>query len=154
MAELDYDALQRLADAATPGPWTSNGVEGNLDSGDTRVAEVTMWRYVDERFIVAARSAVPVLLARVRELEAAAKLSHGLLAIEREEHEETQEQAERLEAERDAALSTIAKVRVLHQPYEGASGKWCRHCVDFDGPWPCSTAVALGIVPSTGEGNA
>lgn len=61
--------------------------------------------------------------------------------------------------ERDAALSTIAKVRELHCEYDHE----CVECsfepmpeVDFRGvsvPWPCRTIQALGSVPSTEEGN-
>ena len=73
--------------------------------------------------------AVPALLDRVRELE----------------------------AERDAALSTIAKVEALHQETAcevdccGAQ-PMCSEC-GVQGIWPCETARALGSVPSTGEGN-
>lgn len=60
--------------------------------------------------------------------------------------------------QRDAALSTIAKVEALHQPdwsdwgidhpEEGAS------CTcGYNGEYPCPTIRALGSVPSTGEGN-
>ena len=65
-------------------------------------------------------------------------------------------------AERDAALSTIAKVEALHRPFEWSFGfgpvTSCKGCADQGVPqenasWPCPTIRALGSVPSTGEGN-
>ena len=52
----DVAELRRLAEAATPGPWEADGLEGTLDSLSTgrRVAEVTMWPEVDAVFIAAA----------------------------------------------------------------------------------------------------
>ena len=58
--------------------------------------------------------------------------------------------------ERDAALSTIAKVEALHTsegwPLPGGreSKEYCTRC---NCRWPCPTIRALGSVPSTGEGN-
>ena len=62
-----------------------------------------------------------------------------------------------LKTERDAALSTIAKVEALHQETAcevdccGAQ-PMCSEC-GVQGIWPCETIRALGSVPSTGEGN-
>ena len=61
----DVAELRRLAEAATPGPWEADGLEGTLDSLSTgrRVAEVTMWPEVDAAFIAAANpTAVLALL--------------------------------------------------------------------------------------------
>ena len=61
-----------------------------------------------------------------------------------------------LEAERDAALSTIANVEALHTsegwPLPGGreSKEYCTRC---NCRWPCPTIRALGSVPSTGDGN-
>lgn len=64
--------------------------------------------------------------------------------------------------QRDAALSAIAKVEGLHQPFEWSFGfgpvTSCKGCADQGVPqenasWPCPTIRALGSVPSTGEGN-
>jgi hypothetical protein len=70
---LDLDALQRLCDAATPGPWDGgSAIVENCDG-------LTVCEFSDpaadasERdadFICAARDALPKLIARVRELEA------------------------------------------------------------------------------------
>ena len=54
--------------------------------------------------------------------------------------------------ERDAALSTIAKVRGMHTR-GGPNDGFCRYCQRYGGTWPCPTIRALGSVPSTGEGN-
>ncbi|MEV8339230.1 hypothetical protein [Leucobacter sp. NPDC077196] len=158
MAELDYDELQRLADAATEGPWKWTHEPGD-DEGALRSSSEE--RYVlcanglhtegfiavgvaDAEFIAAARSAVPALLDRVRELESQKVCEH--------------QNADylRMMAERDAALSTIAKVEALHTsegwPLPGGreSKEYCTRC---NCRWPCPTIRALGSVPSTGEGN-
>lgn len=130
MAELDYDELQRLADAATPGPWSWHSrqtVDGDswavFGTSDRALAGNRDGWTPDAEFIAASRSAVPALLARVRELE----------------------------AERDAALSTIAKVRELHASFTDPDGTFCKVCEWVE--YPCPTIRALGPVPSTGEGN-
>jgi len=70
---LDLDALQRLCDAATPGPWTSE--RGSVWGSSTRlsVCDVelgsTQDDLADALFIAAARDALPKLIARVRQLE-------------------------------------------------------------------------------------
>ena len=61
-----------------------------------------------------------------------------------------------LEAERDAALSTIAKVEALHRPFEWSFGfgpvTSCKGCADQGVPqenasWPCPTVAALDGAP-------
>ena len=76
MPELDLDELERLAKAATPGPWEMD------NNYNIRIAEgghplvITInddedWipRPSDARYIVAACNALPALIKRVRELE-------------------------------------------------------------------------------------
>jgi len=82
----DLDALQRLADAATPGPWEAS--RGNCISGPgyaevLKPGQVRCMAYCyggestidgdnltnDVAFTLAAREAVPALIERVRELE-------------------------------------------------------------------------------------
>lgn len=66
------DEWERLANAATPGPWAFDGLRG------VYVNQVAPMRAVvqlpvgapDCEFIAAARTAIPALIARVRELEA------------------------------------------------------------------------------------
>jgi hypothetical protein len=60
---LDLDELQRLCDAATPGPWDVEDGVVLRKVGDVIFVE-------DAAFIAAARDALPKLIARVRELEA------------------------------------------------------------------------------------
>ena len=72
--ELDLDALEALADAATPGPWEVRGPFGVSYS----IAEADLFRRPlaggfyekDARFSAAARAAVPQLIERVRAAEA------------------------------------------------------------------------------------
>lgn len=162
MAELDYDALQRLADAATPGPWAW---EGDLSENEASLAPdrksggpgFVLSAYglhtegfvdvgvADAEFIAAARTAIPVLLDRVRETHKAWERAWRI--------------NESLTKERNAALSAIAKVRALHYEHEGPHCYTVcahRYCIDDAGDqhrWPCPTIRALGSVPSTGEGN-
>lgn len=157
--ELDLDVLQRLADAATEGPWKwthepgadDGALESPSEEGYVLCAHGLHTEgfidvgVADAEFIAAARSAVPALLDRVRETHEAWAKAWMI--------------NESLAKERDAALSTIARVRELH--YE--EDHECAECsfepmpeVDFRGvsvPWPCPTVRALGSVPSTEEGN-
>ena len=67
---LDLDELERLADAATPGPWGRWALEDSLivQSEDAqRIA--TARRGDDAGFIAAARGALPALIARLRAAE-------------------------------------------------------------------------------------
>lgn len=83
MAELNLDELERLAKAATPGPWewwTSNSFL-RLTGADRRDGGVlyacnirneyatVVVSEADRRFIAEARTALPALIARIRELE-------------------------------------------------------------------------------------
>jgi len=82
MAELDLDALQAMADMASPGPWrvTQDHLDRPIhfdvvDAFDAWVAvdsdgyEGAIPERADAAFIAAAREAVPALIARARELE-------------------------------------------------------------------------------------
>lgn len=150
------------ADAATPGPWHA-ATAPHPDSGETNAEYVTralvggtLWTTwaandtdddydylvpaltgdgptseVNARFVAAARTAVPVLLDA---LDAA-------------------------EAERDAALTRLDAVRVLHRrgwagdgPDDGSNGPpsfchGCSHMAQEWVPWPCPIARALGVEP-------
>ena len=39
----------------------------------------------------------------------------------------------------------FAEAAKLHRREPGSRVGWCSHCNDNDGPWPCPTAVALGL---------
>lgn len=207
MAELDCDALQSLADAATDGPWSASFVRVEKDAdGRRRGAGVVRGDsegivfmstngpeilVADAEFIAASRSAIPALLDRVRELEATVRRQEqyieGLEQVDGEglkrKLEATEKQLEirsndsiaariarqnvravnewaRIVAERDAALSTIAKVEALHRRHPSYTDTpVCEHCkqvalgATIHAYWPCPTVRALGSVPSTGEGN-
>lgn len=74
MADIDIDEIERLADAATPGPWgwwphygigwEDRGVTLGLDNADESPSD-------NQRFVIAARTAVPALVAEVRRLREA-----------------------------------------------------------------------------------
>lgn len=102
--------------------------------------------------------------AAASQAAAAAKLSHGFLEIEKEEHEETRQRANQaeaelrdllrvdipsLKAERDKAAEAIERVRAIHHRRKiwTGSGRFYWGC-DFDrGSWPCSTDTALEEAP-------
>ena len=85
--DIDLDELERLAKAATPGPWKDKSYKRNYDwgvicSGGKRIAICASKEVTDKRknvtfdemlanaaYIVAACNAVPELVARVREME-------------------------------------------------------------------------------------
>ncbi len=71
----DLDELQQLCDAATPGPWVLDACElyvlgeelvFTLETGDD--GEATRTSRADARFVIAARDALPKLIAEVRRL--------------------------------------------------------------------------------------
>lgn len=164
--ELDLDALQRLADSATPGPWSASVVRVEKDDdGQRRGAGVVRGAnggYVfmsangpeilvaDAEFIAAARSAVPALLDRGREAEAE-------LEARIEDRDYWYRIATEAKDQRDAALATIAKVRELTDEvivlHAGRYGTHFDDCYRFH--VACfAVAVrerALGSVPSTNK---
>lgn len=71
---IDLDELERLAKAATPGPWEYRlvGRQANIIMADTEPLCATKYSHNkshDAAYIVAACNAVPELVARIRELE-------------------------------------------------------------------------------------
>lgn len=115
---LDLDAIEKRANAATPGPWTHEGVaRGNEKSVIVRPPPAypwpVSWHYGTDSlkiadFIAHAREDVPALIARVRDLENA-------LAGKTQFCRSCEEYArglDRAEAERDQAL---ARVKELEQ---------------------------------------
>ena len=79
---MNLDEIEARANAATPGPWTPQTIR-LIDGVDLPDATVAQWQR-DAAFIAAARTDVPALSARVRELEAE-------LRIERENVAELEE---------------------------------------------------------------
>ncbi len=92
MKTLDLDAIEARASAATPGPWEWRRDDlgapvSGIPSGTHAVLRAEgccdacynyphVWgRDVDREFVAAAREDVPALVARIRELEAAAALT-------------------------------------------------------------------------------
>jgi hypothetical protein len=92
--KLNLDELQKLCDAATPGPWERDGDARTVDEdgeyGQEWVQCDIGYRWysthplagdeyarqcIDAEFIATAREAMPALIARVRELEN--KLKHA-----------------------------------------------------------------------------
>ncbi|MGH9535473.1 MAG: hypothetical protein ACRD2E_11515 [Terriglobales bacterium] len=73
---LNLDALERLKAAATKGPWTVIGNDHIYSSSDyvaeCQATDSTVRGECNAAYIVAACNSLPVLTARVRELEASA----------------------------------------------------------------------------------
>ena len=95
---IDLDAIERRANAATPGPWYVHDRPADFwtvgtdpdwpfecevfDDGSARGEYDALCSIADRDFLVAARTDVPALIARVRELEAerdAYARSHAIL---------------------------------------------------------------------------
>lgn len=72
----DEQEWARLADAATPGPWTTLGVRADgafpvlAEEGRVWIAPIGSGRSADAQFIAASREAIPALLAEVARLRA------------------------------------------------------------------------------------
>lgn len=124
--QIDLDELQHLADAATPGPWerqetvhADNHVTagGGILTG-THVCGPTYERH-NALFIAAARDAVPALIRRVRELEAA--LSASASAHPADEHHD----AEKREAEPEECRHNVMKYT---DSVTTKRENFCSHC--------------------------
>ena len=169
MAELDYDALQRLVDAATPGPWAnyspnpkttreqaiySEWLETDPEARSSEIAALLTPK--DAAFIAASRSAVPALLDRVRELEAERDALDA--AFDRDlpwRYDEAIARANAAVAERDAATAAIERVRAVHVRDEYGLCVACSweypdasyDAISNDVAWPCPTIAALDGAP-------
>lgn len=90
---IDLDAIEARANAATPGPWTvsrssDHPGERHIDAGLGAGVYVAMDVGADDAaFIANARTDIPALVARVRELEAAERELNAVCANERGEGE-------------------------------------------------------------------
>ncbi len=116
MADLDLDALDALAAAATPGPWEVefDGTEPAAvyaDDGGIGTAYIcrdlaqgVSYGEADAAFIAAAREAVPALTARVRELEAGDTFLR-LAQVAAAERDEARAENARLRAQVDAVTA-------------------------------------------------
>lgn len=83
MDDLDLDELERLANDATPGPWTLTARGGIRHDEEYIVDPNSVALNCDGRFIAAARTAVPALIAEARRLRAAEPTSSEAEAIAR-----------------------------------------------------------------------
>lgn len=121
---IDTEALRRLADQATPGPWRIDEHGPSPLASIVSTADDRPWGWVevgrsigdDASFIAAAREAVPELLDQL-----------------------------------DKAEARIKAVRKLHTPFEWSFGygpvRSCRECArrspQEDAAYPCPTIRAL-----------
>jgi hypothetical protein len=97
---IDLDAIEARANAATPGPWK----EGSNDVYSVRNAA----------FIAAARTDVPALIARVRELEAECERLKTFAA-----KSFSQMVCQEVEQMREYGLSYEGVRKVLHEYNDG-----------------------------------
>ena len=142
---IDTKALRKLADAATPGPWSVDNM-GDLISvpereksrygghifigtatGDATAADE------DIEFIIAARTAAPALLDALEQAET--------------ERDAVAVTAERMTAYARKAEARIQAVRELHQHGGSTFGDGLEDhtpvCADCLEEWPCPTIRAL-----------
>ena len=117
---IDLDAIEARVNAATPGPWTgtvNQGVEAGADpvfeTGCNCCTEPTLSE-ADAAFIASARTDVPALIARVRELETECERMKTFAA-------QSFSQMIRQEAEqmREYGLSYEGVRKVLHEYNDG-----------------------------------
>ncbi len=91
MTEEELNELQKLADAATPGPWKAFGQYGKSQNYTVETPDKKVWVIGDaiyhedngdHKFIAASRTAVPELISALREKdEEIIKLQKNCLAI-------------------------------------------------------------------------
>lgn len=86
MSVINVDAIEARTAAATPGPWKVHGRLPSCVVEDREIKKGEPWRRVvtdttreNAAFIAAARTDVPALCARVRELEASAAVMREAL---------------------------------------------------------------------------
>ena len=156
--ELDLDAIEARANAATEGPWLRR--EGHAEIDGQNYAEVLIPGRVecgsycyggtstiegdrldaDLAFIAHARADVPALVAEVRRLRAQVR---DLTDSRQEARNEVRHYA----AERDDARAAGARVQALHYPVpDWNGGVRCHICDDSsttDGAYLCPTLRAL-----------
>ena len=71
VSKLDLDAIEKRATQATAGPWTAEGTLIHNGRGYGIIHSNEDNDFLDLNFAAHARTDVPLLVARVRELEAA-----------------------------------------------------------------------------------
>ncbi|USH45596.1 hypothetical protein SEA_PHABULOSO_101 [Gordonia phage Phabuloso] len=93
MSELDLDAIEARANAAYVGPWTADPdsygdiwARAGHEGATVVVSADPALNAADAEFIAHARTDVPALVSRVRELEALAR--DWKLAVENCDHED------------------------------------------------------------------
>ena len=128
---INTEALRRLADGATPGPWEFTGRDDSTtwieaptgdvlihdERGHGHMRENFSWiKKPDAEFIVAAREAIPALLDRIARLEAQTDIRGRAVVMYRDRAREAE--AERDEwrqtalDERAAALDQMEQVQI------------------------------------------
>jgi len=138
MSEIDLEAIEARANAATPGPWiyaSDNGV-GVVGTTD----EQTIWFYslptllrncaagvteADASFIAHAREDIPALIARIRQLEAALEVAQGHSA---EVYKKGFDDGK--EAERERCLGIIYEASTRHLTLAPGINAWVRQVCD------------------------
>jgi hypothetical protein len=145
------DAIQARADAATDGPWQTDGmsvVHGPEFHELDQVVEYVR-EDADREFVAAARSDVPALVVEVRRLAADLAVEQSGAAIGARNRADLHAEIDKLRAERTA-------VRELHAPQLAGRVKSgnaeigvyeCHACSppvgDGSADWPCATAEVV-----------
>ena len=103
---IDTEALRKLADAATEGPWNTfetklgrrNGIGSRAIPEDEAVMEDEWSGEADAEFIAAAREAIPALLDALKQAEADRDWNLRSSRLAKEERIKANARAERAEA--------------------------------------------------------
>ena len=133
---IDTEALRRLADRATPGPWEVSGSLVGIGRTKPNIGQTwgLRWRQ-DIEFICAARTAIPQLLDQLDRAE------HRIARLEAQ----TDIRGRAVVMYRDRAREAevrVKAVRAIHRDlYESMSG--VPYCDECDRAWPCPTIRAL-----------
>lgn len=147
--KLDLDALEALANAATEGPWEADKMGELVDARGVHIVRQEAYANTvtacDAEFIAAARTAVPALIAELRE-------AHATLERVRQVHRKFEmfEHADSCENfdddHRDERHFTDADDCAEYYCADLHIGDRCVMCRSGDEervPWPCPTIKAL-----------
>jgi hypothetical protein len=128
---IDLDAAQALADAATPGPWTSWRKIPGVVRIETTTGDALIYRdsldeedgqlitEADAEFIAAARTVVPALIAEVQELRELQSQRTNLV----EETSALMKTAARLTAESESLANRCQEVADENEQLKAKLGK-------------------------------
>lgn len=157
---MDLDAIEQRTRAATEGPWE---YDGRTLWGRDSVGRIKADTPADKEFIVATRTDVPALVARVRELEEENQRNRqggGVMDLDAIEARRVAYRASHdhlnafacctAHASADDVPDLMARVRELEEVvkrlgslhHPGPEGDYHDECMECGARWPCATKKA------------